>query len=37
MNNFLFFVRIYSPCDSAKRCASFVELSPTTHICANMQ
>jgi len=28
---------LYSPSDSAKWCASFVELSPRTHICAHMQ
>jgi len=34
--NLFDFVRVYSPRDSAKWCASFVELSPSTHICANM-
>jgi len=37
MSNFFVFVRVDSPPDSAKQCASFVELSPSTHICANMQ
>jgi len=32
------FVRVYSPCDSAEqRDDGFVELSPSTHLCANMQ
>jgi len=37
MSNFFGFERVYSPCDSAKRGATFVELSPGTHICSSMQ
>jgi len=37
MSNFFDFVRVYSPWNFAKWCASFVELSPSTHIWANMQ
>jgi len=37
MSNLFVFVRVCSPCDSAKRCASFVGLSPSTHIRANMR
>jgi len=31
MSNFFGFVRVCSPCDTAQRCASFVEFSPSTH------
>jgi len=37
VSNFFVLVRAYSPYDSAKQCASFVDLSPSTHICANSQ
>jgi len=37
MCDFFVFTRVYSPCNSAKWDASFVELSPSTHICANTQ
>jgi len=35
MSNFFVFVRVYSPWDSAKQRAIFVELSPSTHICTS--
>jgi len=37
MSNFFAYARVYGACESAKGCASLVELSPSTHICTNIQ
>jgi len=37
MSNFFVFVRVYTSCDSAKWCSSFVKLSSSIHIRVNVQ